>query len=79
MFDAVGMPVQRLVRVRVGTLKLTDLRVGEARRLTHGEVSLLASCARAQTTTRPQRPVVRLGEKPAEAASRERRGGAAAE
>ncbi len=53
MFDAVGMPVRRLVRVRVGTLKLTDLRAGEARRLTRPEVSLLASCARAQTTTRP--------------------------
>jgi 23S rRNA pseudouridine2605 synthase len=53
MFDAVGMPVRRLVRVRVGTLKLTDLRAGEARRLTHQEVTLLASCARASTTTRP--------------------------
>src|ERR1035437_8126146 len=53
MFDAVGMPVRRLVRVRVGTLKLTELRPGEARRLTRPEVSLLASCARAQTTTRP--------------------------
>jgi 16S rRNA U516 pseudouridylate synthase RsuA-like enzyme len=62
MFDAVGMPVRRLVRVRVGTLKLTDLRVGEARRLTHGEVSLLASCARKQTTTRPQRPIVKTAD-----------------
>ena len=43
MFEAVGMPVRRLVRVRVGTLKLTDLHAGEARRLTHQEVSLLAS------------------------------------
>jgi 23S rRNA pseudouridine2605 synthase len=56
MFEAVGMPVRRLVRVRVGTLRLTDLRAGEARRLTHGEVSLLASCARKQTSTRPPRP-----------------------
>src|ERR1035437_1152516 len=57
MFDAVGMPVRRLVRVRVGTLKLTDIRFGEARRLTHQEVTLLASCARATTTTRPTKPV----------------------
>jgi cytidylate kinase len=56
MFDAVGMPVRRLVRVRVGSLKLTDLRVGEARRLTHQEVTQLASCARTTTTTRPKQP-----------------------
>jgi 23S rRNA pseudouridine2605 synthase len=59
MFDAVGQPVRRLVRVRVGTLKLTDIKFGEARRLTHQEVTLLASCARATNTTRPpkERPV----------------------
>ncbi len=56
MFDAVGMPVRRLVRVRVGTLKLTDLRAGEARRLTHPEVTLLASCARLKMSARPQTP-----------------------
>ena len=47
MFDSVHAPVQRLVRVRVGTLKLTDLRVGEARPLTHQEMTQLASRARA--------------------------------
>lgn len=52
MFEAVGMPVRRLVRVRVGTLKLRDLAAGEARRLTRHEVSLLASCARAETSVR---------------------------
>ena len=56
MFDVVGMPVRRLVRVRVGSLKLTDLGPGQARRLTHQEVTMLASCARAETTTRPPRP-----------------------
>ena len=56
MFEAVGMPVRRLVRVRVGTLKLTDLRAGQARRLTHQEVTLLASCARSARTTRPEKP-----------------------
>ncbi|MGD0247653.1 MAG: pseudouridine synthase, partial [Candidatus Limnocylindrales bacterium] len=43
MFDAVGMPVRRLVRVRVGSLRLADLPPGGARRLTHHEVSQLAS------------------------------------
>jgi 23S rRNA pseudouridine2605 synthase len=56
MFDVVGMPVRRLVRVRVGSLKLTDLGPGQACRLTHQEVTMLASCARAETTTRPPRP-----------------------
>ncbi|MGA2513313.1 MAG: pseudouridine synthase [Candidatus Limnocylindrales bacterium] len=55
MFDAVGMPVRRLVRVRVGTLRLTDLKAGEARRLTHDEVALLASCARAEKASRPEK------------------------
>ncbi|HEX7491760.1 MAG TPA: (d)CMP kinase [Candidatus Limnocylindrales bacterium] len=55
MFDAVGMPVQRLVRIRVGSLKLVDLPAGQVRRLTHQEVTQLASCARAQTTTRPEK------------------------
>jgi 23S rRNA pseudouridine2605 synthase len=54
MFEAVGLPVRRLVRVRVGTLKLGDLHAGQARRLTRHEVSLLAACARSQTSTRPQ-------------------------
>jgi 23S rRNA pseudouridine2605 synthase len=56
MFEAVGAPVRRLVRVRVGTLKLGDLPAGQARRLTHHEVSLLASCARSQTSARAERP-----------------------
>jgi cytidylate kinase len=56
MFDGVGIPVQRLVRIRVGSLKLTDLAPGQVRRLTHQEVTQLASCARASTTTRPEKP-----------------------
>jgi 23S rRNA pseudouridine2605 synthase len=47
MFDAVDAPVRRLVRVRVGTLKLTDIKPGEARPLRRQEVSQLASSARA--------------------------------
>jgi 23S rRNA pseudouridine2605 synthase len=56
MFEAVGVPVRRLVRVRVGTLKLADLPAGQARRLTHNEVTLLAACARSQVNTRGSRP-----------------------
>lgn len=52
MFEAVGMPVRRLVRVRVGTFKLTDLGPGQVRRLTHQEVTLLASSARLPDGTR---------------------------
>jgi 23S rRNA pseudouridine2605 synthase len=63
MFEAVGMPVRRLVRVRIGSYKLVDLPAGQVRRLTHHEVAQLASCARAQTTTRPDMPP-----RPAEAA-----------
>jgi len=56
MFEAVDMPVRRLVRVRVGSLKLMDIHAGEARPLDHKEVTQLASCARRSTTTRPPKP-----------------------
>lgn len=62
MFDAAGMPVRRLVRVRVGSLKLTDIHAGEARPLVHREVTQLASCARRSTTTRPPRPGAAIAE-----------------
>jgi 23S rRNA pseudouridine2605 synthase len=42
MLAVVGMPVLRLVRVRVGTLRL-DLPAGQARRLTPAEVRRLAA------------------------------------
>jgi len=38
MLDAVGLPVRRLVRVRVGPVKLGRLRAGEIRDLTPDEV-----------------------------------------
>jgi 23S rRNA pseudouridine2605 synthase len=68
MFEAVEMPVRRLVRVRVGTLKLTDLGPGQARRLTRPEVTLLASCARLEKSTRPPRSP-RAGATPDETAT----------
>jgi 23S rRNA pseudouridine2605 synthase len=55
MFESAGAPVRRLVRVRVGTLKLTDLHSGEARALTHQEVTQLASRARAEPGPAPVR------------------------
>jgi 23S rRNA pseudouridine2605 synthase len=55
MFESTGAPVRRLVRVRVGTLKLTDLHSGEARALTHQEVTQLASRARAESGGAPAR------------------------
>lgn len=41
MFGAVGAPVTRLVRVRIGTLRLGGLRPGQVRRLTRAEAELL--------------------------------------
>ncbi len=38
MLDAVGLPVRRLVRLRVGPVKLGGLRAGEIRELTADEV-----------------------------------------
>jgi 23S rRNA pseudouridine2605 synthase len=43
MFGAVGMPVERLVRVRIGPLRLDDLPSGRARRLRANEVRDLVS------------------------------------
>jgi 23S rRNA pseudouridine2605 synthase len=43
MFAAVGAPVRRLVRVRIGSLWLEGLRAGEVRELTAAEVRRLSS------------------------------------
>ncbi len=42
MLDVVGHEVLRLVRVRVGAVRLGDLRPGEWRHLTHGEIAVTA-------------------------------------
>lgn len=43
MFGALGLPVERLVRVRVGTLRLGDLRPGMTRLLSGREAGALAA------------------------------------
>jgi 23S rRNA pseudouridine2605 synthase len=43
MFAAVGVPVERLVRVRIGTLRLDDLEPGAVRSLTAAERDRLAT------------------------------------
>ncbi|MBA2570258.1 MAG: (d)CMP kinase [Chloroflexi bacterium] len=45
MFAAVGVPVERLIRVRVGTLRLESLRPGESRALSAAERGQLVSIA----------------------------------
>jgi pseudouridine synthase len=45
LFSAVGHPVQRLMRVRFGTLRLGDLKAGEWRWLTDDEISHLEALA----------------------------------
>ena len=45
MLDAVGHPVQTLVRVQVGPVRLGDLKSGRTRRLTREEVGQLYSAA----------------------------------
>jgi 23S rRNA pseudouridine2605 synthase len=52
MFGAVGAPVARLVRVRIGTLRLGGLRPGQVRRLTRAEVALLGETGPARPGTR---------------------------
>jgi len=41
MFDAVGFPVQRLIRTQIGPIKLGDIRPGRTRHLSQAEVGAL--------------------------------------
>lgn len=41
MFDAVGFPVQRLIRTQIGPIRLGDLRPGRTRHLSPAEVGAL--------------------------------------
>ena len=53
MFAAVGTPVERLVRVRIGTVRLDDLRSGEIRELSPVEARRLATLAGSQPPNHP--------------------------
>lgn len=48
MFAVVGAPVERLVRVRIGTVRLDDLRSGEVRELSAADARRLAGLAEAR-------------------------------
>jgi 23S rRNA pseudouridine2605 synthase len=66
MFGAVGAPVERLVRVRLGTLRLGTLAPGGVRSLTASERDRLAPPGR------PARAAGRASEAPAGASERDR-------
>lgn len=53
MFAAVGAPVDRLVRVRIGTVRLDDLRSGDVRELSGAEARRLAGLASGEPGGRP--------------------------
>lgn len=45
MFSVIGAPLRRLVRLRFGTIRLTDMAIGDVRALTAGEKRQLESMA----------------------------------
>jgi 23S rRNA pseudouridine2605 synthase len=53
MFAAVGAPVSRLVRVRIGPLRLAGIPAGQVRELTVGERRALESAGSSGTPGRP--------------------------
>lgn len=54
MCDAVGLTVRRLIRVRIGPLRLGDLPPGKSRRLTPREVEALRASARVAPSVVPR-------------------------
>ena len=56
MFGSVGVPIERLVRIRVGPVRLDDLRSGAVRTLTAAEVRGLAGSRRSERPDRPEGP-----------------------
>ena len=54
MFGAVGMPIERLVRVRIGPLRIDGLRSGRVRPLSNAEVARLAAGSAATSGERPR-------------------------
>ncbi len=58
MFNAVGAPVDRLIRVRIGQLSLEGMRLGESRQLSPDEVAALAGGAAPASGRAPRRLAV---------------------
>jgi len=54
MFGAVGMPIERLVRVRIGPLRIDGLRTGRVRPLSNAEVARLAAGSASSSGERPR-------------------------
>jgi 23S rRNA pseudouridine2605 synthase len=54
MFAEIGTPVRRLVRVRIGTLRLESLAAGDVRPLTPAEVRRLATPAPSRPLSSPR-------------------------
>ena len=74
MFESVGHPVRRLLRVRFGPLRLGGLRPGEWRRLRPDEVEAVERMAReAQRQAGPAGPPAQEGGSASESQSRGRR------
>jgi 23S rRNA pseudouridine2605 synthase len=71
MFGAVGAPVQRLVRVRIGAVRIDDLPTGRTRRLRAPEIRSLGV---GQETAKPGAPGATSGPRASRAASPSPRG-----
>ena len=54
MFGAIGVPIERLVRVRIGPLRIDGLRSGDVRMLGAGEVRGLVGDERTTPSRRPR-------------------------
>jgi 23S rRNA pseudouridine2605 synthase len=58
MFGVIGAPIERLVRIRIGPVRLGELRSGSVRQLKNPEIASLAGAepprSRTRTRTRPQ-------------------------
>ena len=61
MFYAAGVPVRRLVRMRFGTLRLTDMRLGDVRELSSAEKRQLDALSTDGPTAPNARPNKRAG------------------
>jgi 23S rRNA pseudouridine2605 synthase len=76
-FEALGHPVERLVRVRIGPLRLRGLAPGEARTLTPGERAALErhgrSLARRTARQLPPEPAAPAGDSETRKKARPRR------